>query len=1173
MVPELEIRELLAGGARVVGLHGATPSYLALLVARLARAPEARSPAPIVLVTADEESARQLAGDLGFFLGRGDAEEGPASPVLLLPQIETSPYAEISFDRAAMMQRMGVLHRLVQGPPGAVLCVSAPSLRRRTIPRAELAALSDLLCAEEEADRDETVRRLVACGFTRSQVVEDPGTFAVRGGILDLFPPLSRYPVRVEFFGDLIESIRLFDPASQRTLRKIDEVVFHPIRETVVTGREGAARLRERILAAADLASQPSNRTRALLEELESGREFFGIEALTPAFHETLAPVSSYLPEGALHVVCDPEAVARVLADEDAAAESAHRSRLGEGRLSFPPAAFFVAASSLGAALAAAPRIELRVTEGEGPAVRCALEGNADLGAELQRARAERGEEILRPLVRRLRAWRDEGRPTLCAAGGVSQLERLAALLRGHGITAELDPGGEAAPLDPPPGAIRLRAGELSAGFRLEGGLVILTAEEIFGPKAPPRRARTPAGGGLGDLSELREGDHVVHAVHGVGRYRGLQKLAIRGVPADFLLLEYEGGDRLYLPVYRMHQVQRFSAAEGVEPKLDRMGGVTWAKKQGKVREEVRKLAEELLQLYAQRAALSGHAFPPPDALYREFEATFPFSETPDQLRAVEEVLADLGAPRPMDRLICGDVGFGKTEVALRAAFHVAQSGKQVALLAPTTVLVEQHGRTFAERLGPYGIRVETLSRFRRAQETRAVVAELAAGRIEVAIGTHRLLSSDVRFKSLGLLMIDEEQRFGVAHKERLKRLRTQVDVLTMTATPIPRTLQMSMMGMREISIISTPPVDRLAIRTFVCRYEERLVAEAIRRELDRGGQVFFVHNRVESIGEWVERVQRLCPEARVTVAHGQMEPARLERAMVDFVAGRYDVLVCTAIIESGLDIPRANTMFVSRADAFGLAQLYQLRGRIGRSKHRAFCYLLVPGIDSMKGDARERLTALQRFTELGSGFSVASHDLELRGAGDLLGARQSGQIAAVGFEAWTRILEEATAELKGEPITRESDPELNTHVAAYIPDDYVEDTGQRLDLYKRLSSAADDEDAIAAILDEMRDRYGEVREEVRALGELMALRGLAAALGASVLDLTETRLSLTLGEATPLQPEQVVRLVSGKRSRYRLTPEMRLIRALDEDEQAQPLRAAKQLLRELLAYANGNLC
>jgi transcription-repair coupling factor (superfamily II helicase) len=537
----------------------------------------------------------------------------------------------------------------------------------------------------------------------------------------------------------------------------------------------------------------------------------------------------------------------------------------------------------------------------------------------------------------------------------------------------------------------------------------------------------------------------------------------------------------------------------------------------------------------------------------------------------VDEVVADLTAPRPMDRLVCGDVGFGKTEVALRAAFLAAAGGRQVAVLAPTTVLVEQHHRSFTDRLGNYPIRVEAVSRFRSRKELAAALSDIAEGRVDIAIGTHRLLSSDVRFKNLGLLIIDEEHRFGVAHKERLKRLRTQVDVLTMTATPIPRTLHMGMIGLRSISIIATPPVDRLAIRTFVCRYDESVVAEAIRKELDRGGQVFFVHNRVQTIGRWAERIGDLIPEARVAVGHGQMDPRRLERVMVDFVAGEYDVLVCTTIIESGLDIPRANTMFVNHADQFGLAQLYQLRGRIGRSRHRAFCYLLVPGFEKMTGDARQRLSALQRFTELGSGFSIASHDLEIRGAGELLGAKQSGQIAAVGFDTYAHILEEAVSELQGEPITRETDPELNTGVAAFIPDDYVEDVGQRLDLYKRLSSAAGDEDRLADLLAEIRDRYGPEPAEVEALAELMVVKGLASTLGATVVDLAEHKLSLTLSDSTPLTPEQVVELVRPRRSPFRLTPQMRLIANLEGRDARSPLTAAKQVLRHLLQTAGGD--
>ncbi len=1153
---------------RVITLQGCDGSYLALIMARLVRT--GRLSLPLVVLTPDEDSAQGLAGDLSFFLGDEDQGEAGTLPrVMHLPAIETSPYVEISFDRAAMMSRMGVLFRLSQGYQGEILVASASAWRRRVMPRRAFVELCDLYQAEEEVDREAAITRLVACGYNRAQVVEDPGTFSVRGGILDLFPPLSRYPFRLEFFSDLVESIRLFDPVSQRTLRPIPEVVIHPVRETIPTGQ---GEVRGRILQAADAVNYPSSRTRALLEEVASGREFFGIEAITPAFHDELEPVSAYLPPGVPLLVVDPEGISRVFSDEDSQSERAFAARLAEGRLTFPPGDFFVPQTQLAEEMARHPRILACAAEESGAVVSCPSRDNSDLALDLRRAQSERGEQILKTLAARLRRWQAADRPVVIAAGGKGQRDRLEALLKGYGVICDVrdEPGTpDLLAESPAGGAVQLQPGELRSGFRLAEGLVVLAEEEIFGPKARKRRTKRLAGPGLGDLRELREGEHIVHAEHGIGLYQGLVKLDIKGVPADYLRLEYAGGDRLYLPVYRMNLVQKFSGADGPAPRLDRMGGATWDKKRSRVKKDVRKLAEELLQLYAQRASLSGYAFPPPDAAFNEFEATFPFSETPDQLQAVQDVQEDLAAPRPMDRLICGDVGFGKTEVALRAAFIAAMSGKQVALLAPTTVLVEQHCRTFTDRMKQYPLRVESLSRFRNRAEVRTVLADMALGRVDITIGTHRLLSSDVRFKDLGLLIIDEEQRFGVTHKEKLKRLRTQVDVITLTATPIPRTLQMSMMGMREISIIATPPVDRLAIRTFVSRYDDALVEEGITKELDRGGQVFFVHNRVDTIDQWAARIAALVPRARIAVAHGQMEPAKLERVMVDFVSGQYDILICTTIIESGLDIPRANTMFVNRADCFGLAQLYQLRGRIGRSRHRAFCYLMVPGLESMSDDARQRLNTLQRFTELGSGFSIASHDLEIRGAGDLLGAKQSGCIAAVGFETYGRILEEAVAEIKGEAIIRESDPELNTRVPAFIPDDYVEDTGQRLELYKRLSNAATDEDAIGDLLAEMRDRYGERPQEVDALGELMVLKGLASALGASVLDLTETRLSLTLSENTPLDPDTVIPLVSDKHSGFKLTPEMRLIRTLRRDEQRSPMEAAKKILHGLLAHAN----
>ncbi|MCK5797193.1 MAG: transcription-repair coupling factor, partial [Deltaproteobacteria bacterium] len=779
---------------------------------------------------------------------------------------------------------------------------------------------------------------------------------------------------------------------------------------------------------------------------------------------------------------------------------------------------------------------------------------NADVVAELKRARAERGEVIFHGLIQRLSAWVDEDLTVLAAAGSAAAAERFEALLRAHlaettstptspeasrfvaeAITlhAEADLGDTsvltmAAELVP---GVHLLPGHLSAGFRFAGALVVLSHDEIFGAKVARRPSRRRVGAGLGDLGQIAEGDFIVHVEHGVGAYRGLVQLSLDGIGADFLLLEYARGDKLYLPVHRMSQVAKYVGAEGGKPRLDRLGGLTWEKKKKKVATDLRRFSEELLQLYSQRAALEGYAHPEPGPEYLDFVSAFPFEETDDQTRAIDEVLSDLNADRPMDRLVCGDVGFGKTEVALRAAFVVAFAGRQVALLAPTTVLVEQHLRTFAERMSPYPLRVEAVSRFRKPHDLCRVLGEVAAGKVDVVIGTHRLLSQDVAFRDLGLLVIDEEQRFGVKHKEALKRLRTQVDVLTMTATPIPRTLQLSMVGLREISVIATPPADRLTIRTVTCRYDDALIAEAIRREIARGGQVFFVHNEVSSIEKWAARVAALVPEARVIIGHGQMNSRRLERLMLAFVRGEADVLVCTTIIESGLDIPRANTMFVNRADRFGLSQLYQLRGRIGRSPRRAYCYLLVPGIEALSGDAQKRLSVLSKFSHLGSGFSVASYDLEFRGAGDLLGAKQSGHIAAIGFEAYARILEEAVAELRGEPIVRETDPDLKVALAAFIPDDYVEDMGQRLEFYKRLSDACRDEAILADVFEELRERYGSPPGEVDALIEVMVIKGLGIRLGATLLDLGTSRMVLRFGETSRLAPEFLVGLVADPQS------------------------------------------
>ncbi|MBV8355522.1 MAG: transcription-repair coupling factor, partial [Candidatus Eremiobacteraeota bacterium] len=676
-----------------------------------------------------------------------------------------------------------------------------------------------------------------------------------------------------------------------------------------------------------------------------------------------------------------------------------------------------------------------------------------------------------------------------------TQAERMLLLLKHQGVDCRARLGSFVPQwLDEPTSQVQIVVGSLERGVILPAdGLALVTEEEIFGARAHRRRerggkARDPARPFLEDLRSLSPGDYVVHVEHGVGRYQGLVHKLVAGHAVELIAVEYGSGDKLYLPVWRLNQLEKYVGGEHAAPKLDKLGGSTFAKTKARVAREVRKMADELLRLYAERQALPGDAIASADDDYRAFEATFPFDETPDQSRAIEEVNRDLETPRPMDRLVCGDVGFGKTEVALRAAFRVAMSGKQVAVLCPTTVLAQQHFRTFEARLAGYPATIRALSRFQSRSEQEETLLGIKEGKVDVVVGTHRLLSKDVHFQRLGLLVVDEEQRFGVAHKERIKQLRAQVDVLTLTATPIPRTLQMAVTGLRDLSLITTPPADRRAVRTVVTRWDDQVVREAVERELARGGQSFYVYNRVDKLYEKAQRLQDLVPHARVAVAHGQMNEAALEETMLDFVDGRYDVLVSTAIVESGLDIPRANTMVIDRADLFGLAQLYQLRGRVGRSKERAYCYLVVPPTNTMTDEARARIEALERHTELGSGFQIATLDLELRGAGDLLGAEQSGNVASVGFDMFCRMLDEAVHEMRGEEVTHDIDPELNIDVVALLPEEYVADIGVRLSLYKRLASAAD-EAHVAEIAAEMEDRFGPPPDEARRLVKLMALK------------------------------------------------------------------------------------
>ncbi|HVO20338.1 MAG TPA: transcription-repair coupling factor [Anaeromyxobacter sp.] len=1157
-------RAMAEGGAvDMTGLVGASRGLL--LREALASGPgRARL---VLAVAADEDEADALGGDLAFFLG--------ASRVLRVPADAVLPYDDLSPDRGVEMERLAALARLHLSPAAlSAVVVSARGLCRRVVPRRLLEGSAELLGKGLVIPREELAAKLVALGFSRTPLVEDPGTFAVRGGIVDLWSPADARPVRLEFFGDEIESCRAFDPTTQRSGDEATEVLLCPARE-ILFSEEAKAAAKAAVRDAAERVDRPTTQVRELLQSIDAGAPFFGMEALLPGFHPGgLSTLLDYLPPGAAAYLDDVAAVEEALAalSEELARE--HEAALRRDELAFPPEAHFLGGEEALRLLGARPLIRRhRVWMGTGEPLRLELEETAGIRAEIEAAHGEEG--ALAPLSRRLEEWRRRGLAALVVCSSPSASERLRRLLEDRRQQARLHAGppGQGSELYDPAVHAHVFAGEISAGFvDVAARLAVVSDEEVLGRRVR-RRARKASeeNAFAAAFRDLNEGDLVVHVEHGIARYLGLTKMQIRGVEGDFLVLAYEGADRLYLPVAKLRQVQKFTGASPEAVRLDRLGGSSFALRKARVKEQLLKMAAELLEVYAARAARPGHAFPEPEDTFREFEAEFPWEETPDQARAIEDVLADMtkrrarppkpagggaAAPPPMDRLVCGDVGYGKTEVAMRAAMLAILGRKQVAVLVPTTVLAAQHERTFRERFKGYPVRIEALSRMKRPEQVKAVLRDAAQGKVDILIGTHRLLASDVSFKDLGLVVVDEEQRFGVAHKERLKKLRKLVDVLTLTATPIPRTLHMSLAGVRDLSIIATPPEDRRSIRTFVLKFDPGAVKEAVESELRRGGQVFFVHNRVRSIAAMEKFLRELVPTARIGVAHGQLAEGKLEEVMSRFVNRDLDVLLASSIIESGLDIPSANTIVVNRADHFGLSQLYQIRGRVGRSRERAYAYLLVPARRPVTADARKRLEVLQRFGELGAGFQIASHDLEIRGAGNLLGRDQSGHIEAIGFELYSELLDEAVRELRGEPHREEVDPDIQLPVPALIPDGYMPDVHQRLFFYKRLAQAGTD-----AELDELRaemiDRCGDPPDEVDALCEVMSLKVRLRALRIRALESGPGRLVLTLGDAAALDPFRLAKHVQASGGALRLTPDMKLVvRTAAPPRPAPPARA-----------------
>jgi transcription-repair coupling factor (superfamily II helicase) len=1112
----------------LTGLCGSAPAFL---LSRLIR--ETRL--PFLIITPDPEKGEELWRELAFY-------SGDETDILHFPPWDTAPLEQVSPHPDITGCRLNTLFRLMEGKArGVVTPVSA--LFQKVLPKKVLGNVSQYLVAGEEVERDALVEKLVRLGYANVPLVEDRGTFSVRGGLIDIFPPDMPAPLRIDFFGDFVDTIRTFDPITQRSLRAREELIILPSREVVLTDEVLAAfgpRLKSRCDA---LEIQPARR-RELVEQLKSAIYPPGIEYLQPLFHPELEELFSYMGGEYVTVTVDGEGITAAWERFREEIAVAGEKACDKDIIYCDPSDLYLEPGRFRELVKRGPTIhipslELAGSEDQGETVRFSCRDNSDLRLNL----SPDSEGVLRPLSDSLSGWLDDGDRVIIACHQKGQAERLFELLAHYGLPLNLSERSFPVELGRRDRRVDILTGEISRGFRLRDEQVaVIAEEEIFGPRVK-RRGLTEVRKKqiLTSLAELKPGDHMVHLDFGVGIYRGLQHMVLADCEGDFLLLEYAGADKLYLPVDRINLVQRYVGAEGIEPRVDRLGGAAWDKAKAKAREAVQEMARELLAIYAAREVREGHAFSPPDDLFREFEASFAFEETPDQLSAIEDVIRDMESARPMDRLVCGDVGYGKTEVAMRAAFKAVMDGKQVAVLVPTTILAQQHQETFTARFKAYPVRVEAISRFRSPKEQKDILAGVKKGDVDIIIGTHRILQKDVVFKDLGLMIVDEEQRFGVTHKERLKQLRAEVDIITLTATPIPRTLYMSLMGIRDLSIIDTPPVDRLVIKTFVARMSDELIREAVMRELRRGGQVFFVHNRVQSIAAMAEHLRRIVPEAKVAVGHGQMEERELEKVMLGFMHGETNLLLSTTIIESGLDIPTANTLIINRADAFGLAQLYQLRGRVGRSRQRAYAYFLIPGEGAISIEARERLKILQDISELGAGFRIATHDLELRGAGDLLGARQSGNIVAVGFELYTELLEEAVSALKGEERIDKVEPEIKLRIPAFIPEDYVTDPNQRLVIYKKLTQAASTEE-VGEIQDELNDRFGKIPVAAGYLLEVMRLRIGFKALLIRQAEFDGKGVTMDFHPRTPVSPDRIIELIRKEPKRYQFTSDFRLI-------------------------------
>ena len=1057
-------------GAKRVHLRGANDASTAWWLVRIAR----EHPGPVIIVESEQRRLEVVKANMKLFIGASGKRD---LPILGFPAWDVYPFSRLSPSNEIVGERMSALRFLRSGEQGVVLTsVSAMGTR---VPPPE--RLNDAMIHLREGmaiERDPFIGSLESLMYERRSLVESPGEYAVRGGILDFFSPQNAYPTRLEFRGDELDSLRNFHPQTQRNLDTLQGVDVFPSKEIVFSPEELE---RGRLALSEVTAPETSERVERLLEYLDTDGHFSGMEGLAPIFLSDMTTLFDVAPGSALWILNEAEDIDEAM--DKLWSEVNEEARLApeRGLVSFAPERLWLAPEEIREELSIWPRLKFDSLGLDVPNSEEGFEAGEALRAENINPFRGRVEAF----VDQLRSWRREDESVVIVAEEKTLALRIQALLREYEVGVEILPGG--ASFMEERHEVALAEGKLGASFRLpEERRVFFRAQDLLvGALGRDSRRRPQSKPGEG-FKDLIENDLVVHVEHGVSRYMGTRVIEHRDGENEFLALQYAGGDKLYVPMDDVERIHKYRGA-GAEPPLDKLGGNRWSKTKNNIKKSLRGIARDLVRLYSERSAAEGHAFSAEGAFDHEISAGFGFEETPDQEQAIRDVLADMERARPMDRLICGDVGYGKTEVALRAAARAISAGKQVAVIVPTTLLAHQHWDTFRKRFESLPVHVEMLSRFRSKKQQGEVVEGLSAGRVDIVIGTHRLLQKDVSFHDLGLLVIDEEHRFGVSHKEKVKKLRVDVDVLTLTATPIPRTLQMALSGTRDLSVIETPPRHRVAPRTYISRFSEKLIKDAIAKEIDRGGQVFFVHNRVKSLPAMRRLLTKLAPDARILVGHGQMKERDLEEVMEQFVTRRADVLLCTTIIESGLDIPSVNTIVINRADMFGMAQLYQLRGRVGRDRFQAHAYLLVSGAGSLTKPARERLQALEELSELGGGFKLAMRDLEIRGAGHLLGHRQSGQISAVGFDMYCRLLEEVVQEAKGETVDQR-EPEIVAPVAGTLPPSWIPAQAERLDVYRRIASAR----APAELRElgvELKDKYGEMPTRALHLLELGEIR------------------------------------------------------------------------------------